>query len=450
MKFSVVNILSTAALFLGFGAQAQTAETAQKLNLKECINYTLAHNPTIPIFSNDIMSANQKKIEALSGYMPQVNGNVTWDDNLKRQVTVLPGAIVNQPNDLKVKFGNQYVTNASLQADQTIYDQTLISGIAGIKPNIEAARLKKEKNDDDIIYNTATAYYQVITYKEQLKLLEQNEKKFSDILRIQQLQYEKGVIKKVDYDRVRVALNNIVAQKQLAQTSMDLALNRLKNYMGMPLSETLVVADSAASLQEVTLPAQNEFNAQNTWDVKILSKNILLQEVLLKRSKAAYYPTLGFYARYSGQTFGNEFAQSFKNWYDYSAIGLRLNVPIFDGLRKASQVKQNSLTLQNVQQNLIITKNTVQLQNQNANVQLLSSYTTLQSNKENLQLAKDVFDNTGLQYQNGVASLSDLLNSDYSYKEAQTNYLNSLVNLLIAQVELERTKGNLKQYINNL
>lgn len=428
----------------------QQAESTTAMNLKECIAYTLVHNPTIPIYNNEIRSANQKKIEALSGYMPQVNGSVAWDDNIKRQITVLPGEIVGSPTDIEVQFGNQYNTNVMIQADQTIYDQTLLSGLQGIKPNIEAARLRKEKNDDDMIYNTATSYYQVITYQEQLKLLNENEKKFGEIVRIQQLQYDKGVLKKVDLDRVKVTLNNIKAQKQFAETSMQLALNRLKNYMGMPMKDNLVVTDSAASLQEVNMPAANDFEPKNTWDIKIQSKNLLLQEVQLKRARAAFAPTLGFYARYGGQTFGNEFAESFKNWYDYSAIGLRLNVPIFDGLRKSSQVKQNAITLANAQQNILITENTVRLQNQNANVQLLSSYNTLQTNKENLQLAKEVFDNTSLQYQNGVAALADLLNSDYSYKEAQTNYLNSLVSYLIANVELERTKGNLKQYINNL
>lgn len=446
---SLRKILMAGLLLTGVMAQAQSPETRSVMNLKQCIEYTLQHNPTIPIYSNDIKTANQRKIEALSGYMPQVNGSMSWDDNLKRQVTVLPGALLGQQEDLRVQFGNQYNTNAYIQADQTIYDQTLLSGLQGIKPNIEAAQLKKEQNDDNIIYNTAVSYYQVITYQEQYKLLSENEKKFAELVRIQQLQYDKGVLKKADFDRVKVALTNIQSQKKFVETSMQLSLNRLKNNMGMNLDETLMLADSAASLQEITLPAQNDFDAKNTWDMKVLSKNLELQTVQLKRARAGYFPTLGFYARYGGQSFGNEFKQSFTNWVDYSAIGLRLNVPIFDGLRKASLVKQNSLTVSNLKQNLIITENGMKLQNQNANLQLLNSYTTLQSNKNNLELAQEVFDNTTVQYQNGVASLADLLNSDYSFKEAQTNYLNSLVNALIAKVEVEKSKGNLKQYINN-
>ena len=264
------------------------------------------------------------------------------------------------------------------------------------------------------------------------------------------MQLEKGVIKKVDADRVQVALNNIRSQKKYAETSMQLSLNRLKNYMGMPLTETLVVTDSASSLQEVAIADAGDFDPKNTWDLKIQSKNLELQQINIRRLKAGYVPTLGFYARYGGQTFGNEFGPSFKNWFDYSAIGLRLNVPIFDGLRKSSQIRQNTLTYKNAQQNFLITENAARLANQNANLQLLSSYNNLQNDKQNLQLAKEVFDNTSLQYQNGVASLADLLNAEYSYKEAQGNYLNSLVNNLIAKIELEKSKGNIKQYINTL
>ncbi|HLP21457.1 MAG TPA: TolC family protein, partial [Chitinophagales bacterium] len=237
---------------------------------------------------------------------------------------------------------------------------------------------------------------------------------------------------------------------KFAGTSMDVALNRLKFYMGMPLNESLTVTDSAASLQEVSLPASNDFEPKNTWDIKIQAKTLLLQEINIKRMKAGYVPTLGFYARYGGQAFGNDFAQSFKNWFDYSSIGLRLNVPIFDGLRKSSQIRQTTLQYNNAQQNYKITESTARLANQNANLQLLNSYNSLQNDKANLELAKSVFDNTTLQYQNGVASLADLLNSDYSYKEAQTNYLNSLVSCLIAKVEVERSKGTIKQYINTL
>jgi outer membrane protein TolC len=46
--------------------------------------------------------------------------------------------------------------------------------------------------------------------------------------------------------------------------------------------------------------------------------------------------------------------------------------------------------------------------------------------------------------------MSDLLNAESSFKEAQTNYTNSLLNFLIAQLDLEKSKGTLKNYYQTL
>ena len=68
--------------------------------------------------------------------------------------------------------------------------------------------------------------------------------------------------------------------------------------------------------------------------------------------------------------------------------------------------------------------------------------------KNDEHIAKEVFESSSLEYQKGVSMLSDVLNADYSYKEAQSNYMNSLINFLGTRLEYEKSKGNLKNYIN--
>lgn len=419
------------------------------MSLKDCIDYTLKNNPSNPLYENQVKIAESQKLEALSGYLPQVNGSGTLDDNLKRQVTVIPAGAFS-PTDMTVQFGNQYNTSLTLQAEQVIYDQSLLTGIKANKPNIELAELKKLRNDDDLIYTTASAYYQVLIYKEQMKLLSENERKLSDLLAVQKLQYEKGVITRVSYNRVQVNYNNVVSQKKVAETNYDLAMSRLKNAMGIPVEKQIAVVDTINYKQDVAMPVTNDFNIKNKPDFLILEKTITLQEIDLKRKRATVLPTLSVYGRYGASAFGNDFAESYDHWYDYSVVGLKLNVPLFGGLRRYSQIKQSELNLYNSRQNLIINSESIKLQLQSANTQLLSSYTNLLSNKNNIELAKTVFDDTGLQYQKGAASLTDFLNADYSYKEAQANYINSLLNYLIARIDLERSKGTIKQFVNQL
>ncbi len=452
MNVKMANNSVLLGLFLVFAdaglINAQQNES-KVFSLKDCIDYTLGKNPVNTVYDNQIKIAERQQQEGLASYLPQINFTGTFDDNLKRPVTVIPAGAFS-PTDLKVQFGNQYATALTLQADQVIYDQSVIEGIKANKPNIEMAKFKKLRNDDDLIYSTAAAYYQVLIYKEQLKLLSENEKKFTELLTVQKLQYEKGAITRVSLNRVQVNFNNIQSQKKVAQTNYALAVNRLKNTMGIELEKELQVADSIDYNQVATLPGENDFNLKNKPDYQILEKNVELQAIDLRRKKASMLPTLTGYARYGANAFGNSFEKSYKQLYDFSAVGLKLNVPIFGSFKRYSQIKQSELNLINTKQNLLVNAQTLKLQVENANTQLFSSYNNMQSTKNNLALAKEVFDDTNLQYQKGAVTLSDFLNADYSYKESQANYINALLNFLIARIDLERSKGTIKQFASQL
>ena len=419
----------------------------QTISLKECVDFALKNHVSNTLYDNDIAIAKQKSTEALAGYLPQVATNITFDDNLKRQVSVIPAGAFS-PNEIRVQFGNQYNTNVVAQVDQVIYDKSMLVGIKAAEPNNQLSILKKEQNQDVIIYNTVSAYFQVLVYLEQEKITLENEKKYRELLDILKLRFEKGVIKKTDVDRTQSSLNNIVSQKSILQTNKQVALNRLKNAMGMPLNEEITILPMTNYESLVNIPQESVFETSNILDHKIQTNNILLQEFDVKRKQAAFMPTVSAYARYGLMSFGNEFGPSFSNWIDFSTIGLKANIPIFSGYRKNSQLKQSELSLLSAKTNLKLTDNNLNLAFRNSNAQLQKSQTDLGINRENLSFSKQVFDSSNLEYQKGVSTLSDLLNADYSYKEAQSNYITSLINVLSSTLEFEKSKGNLKSYIS--
>lgn len=417
------------------------------LSLKNCVDYALKNHLSNTIANNEILAAKEKEREALSGYLPQINTNISFDDNLKRQVSVIPAGAFS-PNEIRVQFGNQYNTNATAQLDQVIYDKSMLLGLEAAEPNNQLAALKKEQTQDNLIYNTANAYFQVLVYVEQEKITLENEKKYRELLDILKLRLDKGVIKKTEYDRTKSTLNNILSQKSIIQANKAVALNRLKNVMGMSLNEDIRVLENINYEGLTQIERDNSLDVNDILDYKIQSNNILLQELDMKRKQAAFMPTVSAYGRYGVMSFGNEFGKSLTNWIDFSSIGLKVNVPIFSGYRKNSQLKQSEISLLNARTNLKLSTENMNLAFQNSASLLLKAQTDLKINKENLTFAKEVFESSSIEYQKGVSMLSDLLNADYSYKEAQSNYVNSLINFLGTRLEYEKSKGNLKNYIN--
>lgn len=445
------SILKTLVLFGTIISYSANAQVATALTLKECIEYGLKNHRSNTVFANQVSIAKQKATEALSAYLPQANGTVSFDDNLKLQTTVVPAGAFG-PEPTKITLGNPFASNVVGRVDQTIYDPTLIAGMKANKPNIQVAELQKEQNEVDLIVNISKAYYQILTLKEQEKLLLQNEKRYTEIMHTLQMQYEKGVIKKVEYDRMKVNLNNTAAQKNYTQTNILLATNRLKYAMGQDFTTSVVLKDSIANAGNQPMPLLESPNVKNRLDYQIQQQNLSLQEIDLKRKRAAALPVLTAYGQYGVLGYGTTVSMMLKpsQQFDYAAIGLKLNVPLFSGFKRTSQIRQSELTLTNARENLKLNENNFSLEIQNFNTQLLRSYTTLQTNKNNLDLAKDVFETTSFQYENSAATLSELLNSDYAYKEAQTNYLTSLFDYLTTRIDLEKSSGTLKQYASQL
>jgi len=441
-----IYVLGLLLVLTGTNSMAQQ----QKYTLKQCIDYSLKNHLSNQVYQNSTEIANQQGREAIASYLPQVNLNTTFDDNLKLPTTVIPAGSFGNTEPIKAHLGQPYLTNPVAQWDQTIYDQSMIYGIKANTPNKQIAALNEKQNQETLIYNTTAAYIETVIYAEKIRILTINENKYKELLEIKKLQYEKGTATQVDYNRILVTYKNIVAEKTLTETNRELGLNKLKDAMGMTLDETISINDSLDYERLIPDSDISSFDVSQLFTYKINAQKIRLQEIDVKRKKAAFYPTLTGYARYGAQSYSVTIDRAFSNWIDYSAIGLKLSIPVFSGFRKQSQLKQSELNLLNLQKNFIVSNNTLRLQALNANTQLKKSYNDVANNKENLNLAQEVFDITNLQYQKGIGTLTDLLNAEYSLKEAQNNYITSMLNLLSSTLNNEKANGTLIPFATKL
>jgi outer membrane protein TolC len=84
---------------------------------------------------------------------------------------------------------------------------------------------------------------------------------------------------------------------------------------------------------------------------------------------------------------------------------------------------------------------------ENSKVQIKNSLLTIESNRKNVDLAKSVLEDTNNHYKNGLATLTDLLDAENAYADAQNNLNTSLLDYKIAEVQLIKANGKLKSLI---
>lgn len=421
-----------------------------KFSLSECIDHALKNNPTNQVQDNQIAIAKEKGRQALSAYLPQINGTVNAINHLELQTTLLPPGVFG-PTEREVQLGTKYNTNGFIDVSQTIFDYSKLLGIKANKPYRELSELQKEQNTEEIAYNVSVNYFQVLIYREQQKNLTNNLSKYQQMIPVLENQVKNGVIIQNDLERVKVSLASTEYQIKDANLKEKLALNNLKNAIGLPLDADLEIRNDTDFKAYAALAKNDDnFEVSNLLSVKMSEKQIALENFNVQMKKFAFVPTITAIGRFGNQSLSQTFGDAFSNFNSYSYVGLSANVPIFSGLRRMSALREEQLVLDNNKRNLDINKDQLKLKYQNAESALSNSLDALKNNENNMNLAKSVYDITYYQYEKGVASLSDFLNDDTAYKNTQSNYLNSLFNLMLSKLNYHKSKGDLMNFLTTI
>ncbi|MFT4062482.1 MAG: TolC family protein [Edaphocola sp.] len=444
--------VAAAWLATAVAARAQDS-TTQRRSLKDCISYGLAHHKSVQVAQNNIETAHQQAREQLAAYLPQVNVTAGLDYNLKLAQNIIPaGSFPSQTEEMRIQFGTKYASTQVIQLDQKIFDKSLLTGLKANSSNNQLAELNAEQNNQDLIYNISYAYYQILVTQKQLDLLYGNKERFEKILKVTRLQAEQGVVKKVDVKQVQVNLNNVLAQISVAENNLKLSQNTLNNYMGLPQGAVLQLTDTARWLAvSPNAGASSNFDYRQSVSYQLQATQIKMYDINRQSIRDQVYPTLSVYGRYGANGFGQESIwKCYDPLLDYSAIGLKLSWSLFTGFRRSAQYKQAYIDLENARINLKLNEDRQRLQYENAGVAVTRARTNISTNKQNMDLAGEVYENTTLQYRQGMATLSDLLNAENSYREAQNNYIASLLDFYLAYLDVQKANGTLRQYYQQL
>jgi outer membrane protein TolC len=430
------------------------ADAQKPLTLKECIDYSSSNNSKIKVAAFDVEASKQRIREQRGIYLPQLNGSGSFDDNLRLATTLLPGELAGKPGEMvPITFGTKYNISGGVQLTQKVYDRPSLIGMKSAIINNELSVQTLQKTTELTAYNISVVYYQTLVIQKQISTLKSTLNASEQSLKSIQLKYENGLAKKIDVDKIRVSYNNTQSQLQQALLSYSQSLNTLKFQMGMPVESELALADSTISTNYEAFEQldNTNFQTENLIDYQMQKTNLSLTEMEKKRSLAAFQPTLSFYSNLNVSAMRKEFNffEAGQNWFPSYGIGLKLAVPIFDGLQRNARVAQSELNIMKAQENIRYTEQAIKVDISNYEIRYKNALANIKKEKENLDLAQSVFENTQLEYQQGTGTALDLVQSENSLMVAQNTYFNKLLDLYIARIEQEKAKGTLLEFINS-
>lgn len=437
-RLSLLMLLALLAGSMSF-ARAQSGP----MTLQQCVKYGLTNNRGVLKSKLEIDRANEKRAETRSEYLPQVNGSISFQDNLKLQTSILPGELIGQPGtQVPVQFGTKYNTSAGVEAKQALYNQSLIYAMKLTRQNAKVSEINAKKTEDQLIYDIASAYYTAQISLTQKKLVESNLAQIDSLYKITQIQLENDAAKQLDLDKLTVNKTNLQTELITSTNSYNQQLLLLKYYMGMPLDSSIEVDSIDMNAQSATIIDTKSLD--NT-DVELVLAQREIYSVTLQQIRAGYLPSLSLSFQASVQNMQNDLRMFNKNseWFPTSYVGLNLSIPIFDGLAKNSRAKQTKIQIeQSVLEEEYLTEK-LKMQRENANNTLKANQSALTSQQQNIELAQKVYTVTMAQFIGGIATITDLVNAETSLRDAQTNYLKALVQVKLGELDLIKSTGNI-------
>ena len=414
----------------------------QTVTLKQAIEFALQNKADALKAKLDITNADAKILEAKAGALPKVTGSTNITYNPIIQEIALGGQTF--------KMGQPWVAVAGVQLQQALFNQQVFIGLKAAKSTKEFYQLNANLTEEQIIERVSNAYFQVFTAQEQKNTLESSYSSTEKVRNVIKSLYDNGLSKKIDLDRTNVNLTNIETNIKQSNNGITQAENALKFYMGMPIETKIQLVQEDMAVTPHLL--DETVNTDERTEVKVLLKNKELLEYQKKATIANYYPTVNLTANYNWQGLGEKFPLTNGSskgvmWSDYSAIGLGINIPIFNGFATKAKVQQNQIDIDKLEIDIKDTKLGLDQAYQNAKAQIENSLATLESQKANVKLAEDVLADTKSNYQYGLATLTDLLEAENSLVQAKNNYTRAILDYKIAEVQYYKSKGELKNYL---
>ena len=444
MKRSLTLVLLLLGIQMGFSQDKPTS-----FSLQEAINYALEHNYSAINADRNIEDAQKQKWETIASGLPQVNGAISYQNQLKQPVSLIPGELAGgAPGSfIPVVFGQKQSTSATATLSQQIFDGSYIVGVQATKTFIDYSANSKEKNALDVRKAVVEAYGNVLLAEESTAILEKNKAALEKNLNETQKIFENGLTEEENVEQLQITLASVTNQLKNAIRLKKITVQMLNLVMGLELDNPTKLTEDLDILTEKQIDfnlIESSFNLENNVDYK-MALNLNEQRALeLKLEKSKALPTLNAFVNFGYTAYSQEFdfLKKETDWFNSSILGFDLNIPIFSSLRRSASTQRAKIALEKAKTQKTEAEESLRLNWENAKSEYILAIEQYQTNKDNLGLAERIEKKNQVKYFEGLATSFELRQAQTQLYAVQQEYLQSMIDVINKKTALELILNN--------
>jgi len=442
-----------------------TLSGQQGFTLDEAIAYGLLNQNAIKMSDMEIENSESdiKELKAIG--MPQVNGAIDYnyyfyvpkqpvEDFIGPAVygilaaEGLPTTTQGPPQTFELGFVQPQQFNVGVSASMLVFDGSYIYALKGAKLYKELIKKKKDATVEQVKSSITKAYTSILIAEENKKTLADNIRSIETSLKEVTSMYDAGFMESLDVDRLQLSYDNLNTQLENVEGLIGLSKNLLKFQMNYPLDDEIALSED---INELIVKFDAETTGENVSidpskrpEFQLLNTTQELNQLDLLRNKAGYLPNVGAFASYQQSLQRtNLFDNDQTGFLPTGVVGLKINVPIYDGGEKSAKIQKVKLNIEKIdlQKNEFTRGMTLQVKN--AQVSMANAKRNLKNRQKALDMTESIYNRTKIKFTEGVGSSIEVTQAENTLYQAQAEVISSLYDLLTAKVDLDIALGNL-------
>jgi outer membrane protein TolC len=413
-------------------------------SLEEAVTFALDSNYTSINARRDIAKAIKQKWETTAQGLPQIDGNVSYNNNLKQPTTLIPAEFGGgEPGTfVPISFGTKQNANAVATLNQLIFDGSYLVGLKAAKAFLRYSENANEKTRLEVRKGVINAYGSVLLSEELVDIFEKNKTNLEKNLNETRKIFKNGLTEEESVEQLEITLLDIETQLNNARRSQAIAKQMFNLSLGIDVETTVTLTDSLDDLaqQNISLGLlDSSINIEENVDYKI-AYNLVEQryfENRLEKSKAL--PRLSAFVNYGTSANSEDFSffNGDQKWYQSSVFGVSLNIPIFSSGMRSAASQRTKIALDQAKTDLQQTKQQIKLDLTTAQSNYQFAIENYENSKKNIALAERIEHKNQIKFTEGLSTSFDLRQAQTQLYTAQQQYFQSMLNVVNEKANLE-------------
>jgi len=415
-----------------------SAQEKRVISLEEAVRLGIQNSKNLKIDQAQIEASTANLLEAKNKQLPElkVSGSYLYLP-LEPNVDIkIPGMAGGGPKISNVLYGSANLSVPIYAGGRIKY------GIQSAEYLVEASKLNADNDKNAIAYNISQAYNNLFKANEVVKLLKENltasQKRDESFIKLE----NNGVIARNDRLKAQLQTSNIELQLMEAQNNYSIANINMDLLLGLPDNTEIEVDSNYIGEDDLGKPDDYYLNLarENRKDIQALDYQRKAAALGTKAAKAENLPSLAFTGGYVAADIPKLLTIT-----NAVNVGVGISYNLSNIWKKNSSLMQSKAREQELAANNDLLNDNVTLEVKRDYQNDLYAHKKIDVYQRALEQAEENYRITLNKYNNGLETITNLLDADTAKITANVNVITSKADAVLAHKKLLQTTGTINE-----